>query len=76
MNCAIKRLSKQLTLAFVFFDLSLSQGYLATLASFGPFSALYFMFYEQAKATSQTLIGEENRRHDYVAGGMIMRYAT
>eukprot|EP00752_Nemacystus_decipiens_P014686 g13082.t1 len=32
------------------------KGYLATLASFGPFSALYFMFYEQAKAASQTLI--------------------
>ncbi|CAN0434764.1 unnamed protein product, partial [Scytosiphon promiscuus] len=24
------------------------KGYLATVASFGPFSALYFMFYEQA----------------------------
>ncbi|CAM9195261.1 unnamed protein product, partial [Discosporangium mesarthrocarpum] len=31
------------------------KGYGATLASFGPFSALYFTFYEQAKATSQQL---------------------
>ena len=36
------------------------QGYYATLASFGPFSALYFAFYEQAaclwggKFTKQT----------------------
>lgn len=37
------------------------QGYLATLASFGPFSALYFMFYEQAKAASQSLLGERNQ---------------
>ncbi|CAM9534361.1 unnamed protein product, partial [Ectocarpus sp. 13 AM-2016] len=32
------------------------KGYLATLASFGPFSSLYFMFYEQAKMASQDLI--------------------
>eukprot|EP00903_Cladosiphon_okamuranus_P019808 g18206.t1 len=37
------------------------KGYLATLASFGPFSALYFMFYEQAKAASQTLIERQPR---------------
>lgn len=35
------------------------QGYLATVASFGPFSALYFMFYEQARAASRNLFGEE-----------------
>jgi len=29
--------------------LGLYKGYAATLASFGPFSALYFLFYEQAK---------------------------
>lgn len=40
-------------------DLFASQGYGATLASFGPFSALYFMFYEQAKARSKQLLGEE-----------------
>lgn len=33
-----------------------SQGYAATVASFGPFSALYFMFYEKAKAMSQRLL--------------------
>ena len=32
------------------------QGYYATLASFGPFSALYFAFYEQAMTlTSNSL---------------------
>ncbi|CAM9585779.1 unnamed protein product [Ectocarpus sp. 12 AP-2014] len=41
------------------------KGYLATLASFGPFSALYFMFYEQAKMVSQDLIAE---RHPYFRG--------
>ncbi|CBJ26620.1 conserved unknown protein [Ectocarpus siliculosus] len=40
------------------------KGYLATLASFGPFSALYFMFYEQAKMASQDLI----ERHPYFRG--------
>lgn len=32
----------------------LYKGYVATLLSFGPFSALYFMFYEKAKALAQT----------------------
>ncbi|KAG6580074.1 Mitochondrial Carrier (MC) Family [Phytophthora cinnamomi] len=31
----------------------LYKGYIATLLSFGPFSALYFMFYEKAKAFAQ-----------------------
>ncbi|KAF4325092.1 hypothetical protein BBO99_00000572 [Phytophthora kernoviae] len=31
----------------------LYKGYTATLLSFGPFSALYFMFYEEAKAFAQ-----------------------
>ncbi|CAM9597663.1 unnamed protein product [Pylaiella littoralis] len=43
------------------------KGYLATLASFGPFSALYFMFYEQAKAASQSLI---ERQPDRWHGGV------
>jgi hypothetical protein len=32
------------------------KGYGATLASFGPFSALYFMFYEQCKARSREYV--------------------
>lgn len=32
------------------------KGYGATLASFGPFSALYFMFYEQFKSLSKSYI--------------------
>lgn len=65
MNCATKTCVEAASLGPCgAFNLSPSQGYLATLASFGPFSALYFMLYEQAKAASQTLIGEENRRHD------------
>lgn len=31
----------------------LYKGYVATLLSFGPFSALYFMFYEKTKAFAQ-----------------------
>lgn len=33
----------------------LYRGYGATLASFGPFSALYFMFYEQFKAAARSI---------------------
>lgn len=36
------------------------KGYGATLASFGPFSALYFMFYEQCKALSREYIDRQN----------------
>eukprot|EP00904_Undaria_pinnatifida_P005435 jgi/Undpi1/2020/HiC_scaffold_12.g05406.m1 len=38
------------------------KGYLATLASFGPFSALYFAFYEQAKAVSTRFFAERQGR--------------
>jgi hypothetical protein len=34
-----------------------SQGYGATLLSFGPFSAFYFLFYEQFKHLSSTTLG-------------------
>ncbi|GMF13779.1 unnamed protein product [Phytophthora lilii] len=37
----------------------LYKGYVATLLSFGPFSALYFMFYEKAKAFTQKRLGVE-----------------
>ena len=36
------------------------KGYGATLASFGPFSALYFMFYEQCKSWSREYIDRNN----------------
>lgn len=32
------------------------------MGSFGPFAALYFMFYEQAKATSKQLFGKRAMR--------------
>lgn len=38
------------------------RGYLATLGSFGPFSALYFVFYERCKAWSKQML------HDSRAG--------
>lgn len=37
------------------------KGYGATLASFGPFSALYFMFYEQCKTWSKEYVHRQNR---------------
>lgn len=39
------------------------KGYGATLASFGPFSALYFMFYEQCKYQSREHISRERMQH-------------
>ena len=35
------------------------KGYGATLASFGPFSALYFMFYEQCKYQSRQIVSRQ-----------------
>ena len=35
------------------------RGYAATLGSFGPFSAVYFAFYEEAKATTLKQLGPE-----------------
>mmetsp|Transcript_28492 Transcript_28492/g.61006 ORF Transcript_28492/g.61006 Transcript_28492/m.61006 type:complete len:361 (+) Transcript_28492:332-1414(+) len=37
------------------------KGYGATLASFGPFSALYFVFYEKCKAISRDFIQQQNQ---------------
>jgi len=37
------------------------KGYGATLASFGPFSALYFMFYEQCKLWSKEYIHQQSQ---------------
>lgn len=36
------------------------KGYAATLASFGPFSALYFVFYERFKFWSKERLGSDN----------------
>lgn len=44
---AMRQISKKEGLAGIY------KGYGATLASFGPFSALYFVFYERLKAMSQ-----------------------
>ena len=40
------------------------KGYWATLASFGPFSALYFMFYERCKLWSRQHIQKQNEEID------------
>ncbi|CAE8720927.1 unnamed protein product [Polarella glacialis] len=40
--------------------LGLYKGYYATLASFGPFSALYFVFYEQARAVLGAVSGRSD----------------
>jgi hypothetical protein len=37
------------------------KGYLATLASFGPFSAFYFAFYEKLKSLAQTSIMDDKQ---------------
>lgn len=38
------------------------KGYGATLASFGPFSALYFMFYERCKAETRQYLFDPNQQ--------------
>ncbi|TMW58570.1 hypothetical protein Poli38472_010129 [Pythium oligandrum] len=43
----------------------LYKGYAATLLSFGPFSALYFMFYEKNKATAQKFLQTEQLSPQY-----------
>ncbi|KAL7465029.1 hypothetical protein ACHAXS_007843 [Conticribra weissflogii] len=43
------------------------KGYAATLASFGPFSALYFVFYEKCKAISRDFI--QTQRYQNANGG-------
>ena len=45
------------------------RGYGATLASFGPFSALYFVFYEQCKAWSRERIHERNHCNSVLDNG-------
>ncbi|CEG39187.1 mitochondrial carrier [Plasmopara halstedii] len=43
----------------------LYKGYGATLLSFGPFSALYFMFYEQIKTCARKQLNEEDLPAQY-----------
>ncbi|KAL3809982.1 hypothetical protein ACHAXA_007758 [Cyclostephanos tholiformis] len=48
------------------------KGYGATLASFGPFSALYFMFYEQCKTWSKEYVHRKDSNTDAMSDdGMI-----
>jgi len=62
---ALKRIAKTEGLSGIY------KGYAATLASFGPFSALYFVFYEKSKAetrqylfgNSEEPVGSLNNRH-------------
>ncbi|CAH0482038.1 unnamed protein product [Peronospora belbahrii] len=46
----------------------LYKGYFATLFSFGPFSALYFMFYENAKAFAQKQLDLQELPAHYTLG--------
>ena len=48
------------------------KGYGATLASFGPFSALYFTFYEQCKTWSKEYVHWQNRNIDVKNNDNIM----
>eukprot|EP00554_Chaetoceros_debilis_P010986 CAMPEP_0194108140 /NCGR_PEP_ID=MMETSP0150-20130528/7892_1 /TAXON_ID=122233 /ORGANISM="Chaetoceros debilis, Strain MM31A-1" /LENGTH=314 /DNA_ID=CAMNT_0038796765 /DNA_START=102 /DNA_END=1043 /DNA_ORIENTATION=+ len=39
------------------------KGYAATLASFGPYSALYFVFYERMKDMSRSILGRDDENN-------------
>lgn len=49
------------------------RGYAATLASFGPFSALYFMFYERCKLWSKGYIHRQKHEADEAANNEIVK---
>jgi hypothetical protein len=51
---ALKKIAKTEGLAGIY------KGYAATLASFGPFSALYFMFYERCKSETRQYLFDPN----------------
>jgi hypothetical protein len=40
------------------------KGYAATLASFGPYSALYFVFYERMKDISRSILGRDDENEN------------
>ncbi|KAH7482494.1 hypothetical protein PRIC1_006884 [Phytophthora ramorum] len=54
----------------------LYKGYVATLLSFGPFSALYFMFYEQAKAFAQKRLEVDELPAQYTLASAAVAGAT
>ncbi|KAG7388843.1 hypothetical protein PHYPSEUDO_011677 [Phytophthora pseudosyringae] len=54
----------------------LYKGYAATLLSFGPFSALYFMFYEKAKAFAQKRLRVEELPAQYTLASAAIAGAT
>uniref|UniRef100_M4BDY7 Uncharacterized protein n=1 Tax=Hyaloperonospora arabidopsidis (strain Emoy2) TaxID=559515 RepID=M4BDY7_HYAAE len=55
---------------------SLYKGYLATLLSFGPFSALYFMFYEKSKAVMQKRLETDELPAHYTLTSATLAGAT
>ena len=54
---ALKRIAQTEGLSGIY------KGYAATLASFGPFSALYFMFYEQYKSETRRYLFDPRGQH-------------
>ncbi|GAB9473345.1 hypothetical protein Gpo141_00010498 [Globisporangium polare] len=54
----------------------LYKGYVATLLSFGPFSALYFMLYEKNKAVAQEYLKVEHLPSLYTLTGAALAGAT
>ncbi|KAF1330308.1 hypothetical protein FI667_g5201, partial [Globisporangium splendens] len=52
------------------------KGYMATLFSFGPFSALYFMLYEKNKAIAQSYLKVEDLPPLYTLTGAALAGAT
>ena len=52
------------------------RGYGATLASFGPFSALYFVFYERFKLYSKEYLKSNNNNDDLPLPWIILSSAT
>ncbi|CAI5701604.1 unnamed protein product [Peronospora effusa] len=55
---------------------SLYKGYFATLLSFGPFSALYFMFYEKAKTFATKRLDLEDLPAHYTLASAAVAGAT
>ena len=53
---ALKKIAKTEGLSGIY------KGYAATLASFGPFSALYFMFYERFKSQTRQYLFDSHHR--------------
>lgn len=54
----------------------LYKGYGATLLSFGPFSALYFMFYERTKTHARKLLDVEELPAQYTLASAAIAGAT